>query len=145
MRVRVAASEQRISAKDLWRDLSRAEVINVTYQAFLDWLKPGKLGIEYRYGITPADANRIKMYAAVRTGTPKRQRHKVPNKAEAFQMLRGLGSQISGYDAVRVAELCEVCDRSTLYARAKKRGVEFSTNQHYPSKQVIELVMGVTL
>jgi len=131
----------KIPLKELWRELCR-DGLQITYTGFIKWAD--FLEIDRRGGISPKDQGRLKRYGELRA---KASGHSVHRGFEKVQVIRALRQQandgvVAGRAAIRVCELFEACDKSTLYRRAERAGFEFSSRQKYPVSKIIRLVIG---
>lgn len=129
--------------RDLWIELWEEEKITVGYQAFAKWAK--SLDIEPRRGILPVDEERLRGLAAVKQAGVRRPCRRGYEKEKVRRMMMQMGREIDGRTVIHIAEIHRVCDRTTLYKRAKRAGLEFSSAQMYPTIQMIKLVLGASI
>lgn len=131
-----------IPLKHLWRNLCR-EGLEISYTGFIKWAD--FLEIDRRQGVSAKDCDRLRRYAELRV---KASGHSLHRGFEKVQVIRALRQQsdeagkVAGRVAIRVCELFEACDKSTLYRRAERSGFEFSSRQKYPVSKIIRLVIG---
>lgn len=132
---------QTVSLKDLWCRLMNEKLIHVSYSGFIYWAQ--QAGIPYKHGLTAADQNKLQKYAIHRHNVKSKTSHRVTSKSAYIRELQDLcddEGKVSGDDAIMMAELYRVCDRSTIYRRAKQKGMQFSTKYRYKVSKILEVV-----
>lgn len=132
--------EKRQTLKSLWRELLNANEVDVTYAAFANWAK--QIKVDVTFGVTEYAAARLRLYAANRKTSVGRTAFNGAQKVQVLKALGIMGEMIYGFEAIRLAEQFGACDRSTLYRRAEKMGVELRSREQYSRDLLKKLIIG---